>query len=195
MPTTEVGVCNLALSFLGVTRQIQSFDDGSTEAAQCKLHYTAARNALLVAHDWFFARKAAALTEVSETTHPIWPVLYQMPSDCLRPIRLTDGEQSGEAQEFSVVVVAGQRYIGAKTSGLYLEYVVLADDEASYPPGFVTALAWALAVRLAPALAHNAGLAQNAFAMYRQALAEAKLEDARSGFVSPPVSTRYKGAR
>jgi len=62
---TEVNVCNRALGRLGASG-ITALADGSTEAAQCTLHYAETRDALLREHPWRFAVKWVVLVQDEE---------------------------------------------------------------------------------------------------------------------------------
>lgn len=196
--TTEVDLCNLALSHLGITEKIGSLDDTTTQAEQCKLLYETVRDGLLTGHDWSFATKVDAPDALTTVTHPRWTTFYAYPDDCLRLRRITSDGQAGPGQEFGIfltkVEAANARVIGT-TGEAYLEYIARVADLALYPPEVTEALAWGLAVRLAPALSRNAGLAQNALVMYQRALGAAMLADAREGRITPASRNRYGEAR
>lgn len=91
MATSDVAICNLALSAVGSRSSIAALSEGSVEANSCGLHYTPALEAVLQAAHWNFARKqgTAALlkdgTVVGGTPPPApWLYEYAYPADCLQ---------------------------------------------------------------------------------------------------------------
>ncbi len=199
----EISLCNLALARIGVTERIKSFDEGSTVADLCQMTYNTVRDHLLAAHEWNFATKTITPTlakdeSQSYETHPLWPYIYEYPSDCIRILRLVHAnEASGMGCEFRVFIsaITGKQRIGATEEDLFLEYIVQITDMDLYPGDFKNALAWWLAVDLSTALSRNAALAQNAVKMFQYVFSQAILHDAREGYLKPPVSNRYKGVR
>lgn len=91
---SETGICNLALSRMGSSQQITSFQDGSTEAAQCLLFYPQTRDACLNDFPWPWTEAYVPLAEVAgpETTldraNAVWLRSYRYPSDCLKMRRI-----------------------------------------------------------------------------------------------------------
>lgn len=91
---SEVGCCNLALSRIGSTQQITSFNDGSNEAAQASLWYPQVRDSLLNDFPWPWTEAYVPLVEVAgpETTeqraNAVWYRSYRYPSDCLKMRRI-----------------------------------------------------------------------------------------------------------
>lgn len=85
---TNTDICNIALSYIG-KRQIQSLDEQSETARQCKLHYNNARQNLLRSYAWGFAKKVT-VAALLNTKYPGWEYVYAYPSECvsLRLIKL-----------------------------------------------------------------------------------------------------------
>ncbi len=84
MAVSAVRICNLALSIIGASSNLESLDENTAEAQQCKLWYDHAREQTLIAHNWNEARKRLALAAHSEDPPDgIWIFRYQYPSDCL----------------------------------------------------------------------------------------------------------------
>ena len=63
-------ICNIALSSIGQGR-IDSIDEDSEAARQCKLHYELTRKNLLSSYRWGFAERSEKLARV-DTTVPKW---------------------------------------------------------------------------------------------------------------------------
>jgi hypothetical protein len=196
--STEIALCNLALSHLGITQKITSLDpatDPSAEAEQCALLYPAARDAVLAAHEWSFATTTATLTLEEVETHPGWSYLYVCPADLLRVLRVGSGAIADRGELFAIVHVNGKVFIATEAEGAAAEYIAQVTDVKLFSPAFVAALSWRMAGDLAPALSHSANQMQGALQMYMALLGQAKQLDAVEGYAQAPTSTRYKGAR
>lgn len=85
MALNETNVCNMVLSELGGTT-ITSLTDGTENAVRCNALYAPARDAVLEAHDWRFARKQADLTKLAETPEFEFDNVFQLPNDCIRAL-------------------------------------------------------------------------------------------------------------
>jgi hypothetical protein len=97
MPS-EVDAVNTALSHLGSDAQITSISppDGSTEAGYGKRFLATARRELIELAQWRFVQKRATLTVLATNPSDRWLYAYQLPSDCIKPVRvLTDSISSG----------------------------------------------------------------------------------------------------
>lgn len=87
--SSVVEICNRALSELGTQSFIASLDEGSNEAAQCKLWYDNQRQGLLRSAPWGFARRQLVLSQIGDlypdATSPYpWLWKYAYPADCLK---------------------------------------------------------------------------------------------------------------
>lgn len=98
---SETLIGNMALTRIGSTQIIQSFDDGSNEADQLSLWYPIDRDAELTDWPWPFAHKYIALDQVSTQgipANPEWLYSYRYPSDCLSVRRIVQGTIVTNAQ-------------------------------------------------------------------------------------------------
>ena len=85
--TSDIDICNRALSRLGTRATIAALSENSTEARTAAIWYATTRDALLRAADWNFARRRVALAELG-TPPTGWAFRYALPTDCLRLLRL-----------------------------------------------------------------------------------------------------------
>src|SRR5437879_11783972 len=85
--TTVTDICNAAISHCGTRSKISSIDEGSPEANACRTHFALARDSLLRAFDWNFARITASLGALQDPPAR-WGEKYALPVDCLRLRRL-----------------------------------------------------------------------------------------------------------
>lgn len=86
---SEVDVCNMALSLLGSEASVVSISppDGSAEAGHCKRFYALARRQALEIAAFSWTKKRAAMASVTNPSD-VWAYAYQLPGDCLSPLRV-----------------------------------------------------------------------------------------------------------
>ena len=169
MSTSEVGLCNMALSHLGQDTQISSISptDGSRESGYCATFYPIARQELIESSPWSFTTTRVAL---AETTNPsvVWAYAYALPSECLKPVRvLTQGDFSsiflradrvdsypgtsddlfdeGNSANFQIE----GRVLFTQEPEAVLIYRKDVTDTGKFTPGFASALSMLLAAYLA----------------------------------------------
>jgi len=100
--TSEVNICNQALTDIGTRSTIASLTEDSQEAQACSLVYSTVRDQVLGMAFWNFARKTATLSELksapgtptnptasgnvwsSDWPAPPWLYEYAYPSDCIQ---------------------------------------------------------------------------------------------------------------
>jgi hypothetical protein len=185
---SSIDICNMALSYLGTTSSITALTDSTVEAQQCNIHYAATRDALLSAHDWQFARKELLLLASTSTVVEGFSYIYQYPTDCLTPIRMDTGATityAGTAIaytqiEFEVRNVDADRVIVANYDELTLVYTSRVTNTGLYTPGFVKALALALAAELCVAIIRDPEMEQMVRDKHNVALSEALRQDQQS---------------
>ena len=77
---SEVSICNLALTRVGEAGSITSIKppEGSVHAKVCAVLYPVSVGILLEAHDWRFATRRAALTEIQTKELHGWRGLFAL---------------------------------------------------------------------------------------------------------------------
>lgn len=164
MNATEI--CNMALSFLAKGR-INSMDEDSEEAKQCKIHYEHCRKRLLLNYPFGFARKEVKLAVLDPKSYPIigWDYLYGYPEDTLSIQFVYDEEHARRKeilrQDFAVVMNGNyDRAIATDVKEAWAE--VIADIKApeSFSEEFIDALAHMLAASMAMQLTGSANMQQ-----------------------------------
>ena len=83
MSTTEVSICNEALSQIGA-KSIISFDENTENARRCASIYESTRKALLRLHPWSFAKRRAQLAPISTYPSFGYQNAFPLPKDFLR---------------------------------------------------------------------------------------------------------------
>lgn len=83
--STDVDICNLALSLLGDSATVASLTppEGSAQAEHCAQFFPIAFAALMEAHPWSWATRRIALAPL-EIAHPGWNYSYSYPADAAR---------------------------------------------------------------------------------------------------------------
>lgn len=154
---TKVDIWNLALSHLGIDRDVVSTTDSTKEAAALRLVYDVDLDEILRGFPWSFARKEAALVSVSASPAATdeWAYSYRVPSDSVIIRRI----QSGNRQDNRTSRVPF--VLSRDSTGL----LVYTDEPAAkavytfrnvsttdYPADFVKAFSYKLAAHIAPRL-------------------------------------------
>lgn len=175
-------IANLALSHLGIGKEIANLDsDKSEEAVAIRRFFATARDATLRDFPWPFARKFAEMAKVAEPPpeNDEWAFSYRAPADSVFIRRILSGLRN-DSHESRVRFLRGQDKQGqlvytdqrdAKT-----EYTFRETDPGRFDPDFVLALSFRLAAYAAPKL--TAGdpfkLRRDAFTIYAQEISMAQ---------------------
>lgn len=153
---SEVSICNMALSHLGVAKEIANLEtESSQEAAACRRFFVEARDNTLRDYPWPFATKIADLALVEEDPNDEWQYSYRMPSDALRLNRILSGLRNDNAQSrvpYRVVRDDVGLLIYTDQEDAEIEYVMRETDPTRYPADFRMALSLRLAAYIAPRL-------------------------------------------
>ncbi len=190
--SSDIDICNLALSHIGEESGVTSIDppEGSAQSERCAIFYPIALRFLLTQQAWSFATKQKTLTEYAQNPRTQWQHCYAMPADCIRLVRLFNVEIPDfppERLERFGNFETGQNDIGqmciytniADCTALYVSDQVTTSD---FPPSFDLALSWKLASMLAGSIAtgqDGQALTQSCDKMMTMYLQEAQLHDAR----------------
>lgn len=149
-------ICNLALSHLGISKQIANIDsENSTEAKACRIFFTTVRDAILRDFAWPFATKIAELGLVEENPNDEWAYSYRMPSDCLFDRRILSGIRTDNQDSkipYKITQDATALLIFTDQSDAELEYTVREPRVNLWPSDFCIAVSFRLASYIAPML-------------------------------------------
>ena len=96
--SSEVDICNLALSRLGDDASVASINppEGSSQAEHCAQFYPIARNSMLQGHDWNFATRRETLALLSGVDTFNWSYAYARPANSLRILTVLPAASSPE---------------------------------------------------------------------------------------------------
>lgn len=172
MSTSEVEIANMALSQIGV-RSINSFDEASLAAQQCRLFYPKLRDSILTSLKWGFATRIAPLALTAEELFN-WVYIYDYPANCLKiheliPDYQTVGVDSQglrprialepytfieiEEPEYQIFNIGGDKVVACNYENARIEYTHKVTDPNLFPLNFQLALSMLLASTIVVSLA------------------------------------------
>ena len=176
MATTDVDICNRALSRLGTRATISALDENSTEARTAYIWYAATRDVLLRSHDWNFARRRVILA--GQGSAPTgWTFRYALPTDCIRLLRIASALPHRDPVRFEVAGDSTSRFVLCDEPAAEAVYTARVDDPNLYDAGFASALVDQLAAHIAYPITQKTEIAVRLAQMARAALADAMAAD------------------
>ena len=182
MNVTEI--CNMALSFINKGR-INSMDDDSTEAKQCKIHYDHCRRRLLMAYSFGFAKAVKKLAELNPKQYsvPGWKHVYAYPENTLSVHYVYDEAHAKykeeQRAEFEIIMINEfDRVIATDVDEAYAEVVHDVKEPGIYSEEFTDALAHMMAASIAFQLTGNANVQQAQMQLAQMSLEAAEYQSA-----------------
>lgn len=197
---SKVEICNLALSSLG-KENINAMTEQSAEARACNQFYNHARDTLLQAYPWGFAGRTRSLAEIANDKPGQWGHAYERPTDCLkvRWVRPEYGSaphcRLSTQEEISFPHELEGDKIYCDLSPAFLRYTFKLDDPTKYPPLFVDALAFHLAVRLAIPLTRDPKMRADAYQLAIATTGTAQMWDANEEQHSSDIDSEFVEVR
>ena len=150
--TTEIA--NLALSNLGVGKEIANLDtEQSEEAASCRRFFEDAKEATLSDMNWSFATKEAVLNLVEEEPTTEWGYSYRYPVDALLIRRIKSDlrtDTSKSRVRYIVTKDATGKLLYTDRQNAEAEYTENVKDPKFFTPEFNLALSYRLSMYIAP---------------------------------------------
>lgn len=182
---SEVDVCNRALLKIHA-RQISRLDppEDTEESQACFTVYEQLRDEVLRAHPWNFAVKLATLNKLSDAPLFDFNYAYQLPSDCLRVLKLKETDYRNRYK-----IIGNQLH--TNLDGVNIKYTKRETDTTLFDPLFVSALATRIAMELCYALAGSAERTAQLEAEYIRILREAKRRDGQEGTPDPVTAETF----
>lgn len=185
MGAEVLDIWNLAVSHLGIGKEIGDVDERTPEAQACNRFWEKARDEVLRDHDWPFAKKKAALVLVSESEdddHPDtnFDFAYRYPSDCLKVRRIDSGVRTDYRSarvSFDLMADDQGTLILTDKEEAYIEYTSTdAQNPARWHADFVMAVSYRLAAYIASRLTKGDPfkVGQVAMAFFRMSIVKAK---------------------
>lgn len=201
--SNEVEICNLALSNIR-GGSINSLNEPSVQAQQCKLKYPFMRDRCLREVSWQFNRSIKALAVVDVDIFN-WSTSYSYPVDCLKIHRLI-GKHEESTSESSVVdsqiIPIGNlrsqipyevfkfnnaKVIGCNVSNIRIDYASKVTDVNLFSDDFILALSHLLASELAiPIIGGEVGrtLRSDSLTLYDKYISAATVDDLNDRYLT-----------
>lgn len=200
MPS-KVGIANLTLSHLAISKEIANLEtENSEEARTIRRLYETAKDATLRDFPWPFATRQAvlALLEIEPTTE--WGYSYRYPSNCLYIRRILSGIRNDSRQSRAPYKIAQDDsglIIYTDQQDAEIEYTVRADNPQLYTSDFIMAFSLYLASLAAPRLTggDQFKLGDRALRLYRFEIGRAVSRAMNEEQVEEPVEAEYIRAR
>lgn len=190
-------IASMALARIGQAKQIADLDsDQSAAGITCRLFYEPARDAVLADFPWPFAERTRSLALVTDGFSNEWRYAYRYPADCLRFRRIVGHAREGAVRlPYAVGGDASGRLIltdEPTAAGVYTERVT---DTLRFPVLFESAVAWKLAVEIAPALSADPKWVTRAEQQYELALSTAETRALNESADDPNPDAEWVRAR
>lgn len=153
---SETEIANLAISHLGVGKEIQNLEtDKSEEAAACRRFYDICRDASLRDFPWPFCTRIVALGLVEEEPSSEWAFSYRYPSNAWKLRRILSGARNDDRQSrvpYKVYSDDDGQLIYTDKEEAELEFTVKETNPERFSPDFIMFLSLRLAAMIAPRL-------------------------------------------
>jgi hypothetical protein len=210
--TSDVAICNLALDAAHCRSSISAIGENSAEGQACARHYEQAKEAVLRAAHWNFARKQINLALLNDATltppQPVpqpWMYEYAYPSDCVLAYGVLpqmtnpagasingDWQPPQPQMPMARFIVAQDNDVTGNAIPVILTnvpqaqlvYTVRVSNPNLFDPMFVDALTYYLAARLAGPLT---GDKQHAMSLFQHAAAMTREAAGMNGNEGPTI--------
>lgn len=194
---SKTDVWNSALQRLG-SRRVETDTEQTAEAEALAAIWNETRLYVLAEHPWSFARTTQKLARLaSPTPETVWKYFYQLPSDIVSILRVSDDTKNFEYRKGRSISFERQAQdrIATDAEDVYLYYITDVSDMNLWTPSVRSALAWRLAYEVAYRLYESSGKVDRAEAKYRQELQIAKSHDASRSELKSINQTSWITAR
>jgi len=202
MVSTDVELCNHALSLLGESR-IENLEQDNERARICNLFYAQTRDSLLSMYQWPFAVKRVSLAMVDEENLTAYQHRYALPNDYLKMIDMiapngysvlgggryepyTNTADTWNTANVGVrYQIEGNRLL-TDMSPCIIRYTARVVVPGRFPELFVDTLVPAIAAKIAPRLSQNFELANQLSMLSSNAFLRATAELNQDALTRPP---------
>lgn len=193
VPTSDIAICNLALSHLGQS-PIVALNEANESARQLSRIYDITKDTVLRGKDWRFASVKAPLAEVADQEIPGWAYIYAYPVKCLcvRKIFYDAESQDPAPIEFETLFIPGinQKVIATNYADAYIAYTYQVIDPALFDMSFVMAFSFLLAAQVGKPLTGNDDIAKLMLQLYGSLISDAgRINDIERYIKSNPTSS------
>lgn len=153
--SSKMQIWNMAISHLGISKEIASETEQTAEAKACRRFYETTLKNVLKDHSWPFASKIATLNLISSNPNTEWAYSYRYPTDCLFFRRILSGNRNDTPATkvpYAVSQDSSATIIFTDATNAVAEYTRNITDESFFSSDFETAVSYRLAYYIAPRL-------------------------------------------
>jgi hypothetical protein len=171
--STQVEICNLALSHIRAKNRIMAFDERSPEASACRAMWTACLNTALAGFDWNFARSFSTLPPAPDgMVTPLYAYAYLYPPDCLRLRRVIPVEGDTFKVKWTIYKRpdSAGKIIGCNYDTPTAIYTQRTTDISGCDDEFTMAMSAYLAYLISAPLTGDIKIGQRALDMFRDSI-------------------------
>jgi hypothetical protein len=211
MAVSQVQICNMALAHVGAT-PIESMNERTKEASQCRLWYDSCRKQVLGAYNWGFARKRRTLACHGDDPPSSWAYRYQYPVDCVKARWISNPfDNTGIGAPFIIGNDIANEYRNASDAIPFvvefapngtkciltneqcpeLIYTFDQDEPGFFSDHYVDTLAWLMASRMAFTITGKRNIANDALKAYDYMVRNAAALDGNEGVDKPPREAEW----
>ncbi len=198
IPTSDIAICNLALSHLGQS-PIVSLTEANESARALNRIYDITRDTVLRAKDWRFASVKAPLAEISDQDIPGWEYIYAYPAKCLciRKVFYDAESQNPAPIEFETLFVPAinRKVIATNYDDAYIEYTYRIIDPALFDMSFVMAFSFLLAAQIAKPVTGNDDIAKLMLQLYGSLVSDAGRINDIEKYIKPAPTSSFEDVR
>ena len=193
-----VSICNLALTHIGSKNTVSAVfpPEKSNEARQCNKVYKDARDYVLRAHQWGFAKSQVILADLGDPPTN-WLYKYKYPNNCLLARKIVSASgRDGDPVPFEVRMDTDgiTKVILCDVEDAELVFTIRATNVASYDPMFIVALSWWVAFMLSGPLT-GGKKTKDVLGGYQTTISDAWMMDMNEGQADLPRDAEHIRAR
>ena len=177
MASSEVAICNLALTYIGDS-SITALTDNTDRARACNAHYNDCRDQVLRMHPWNSSIVRTGLAALTDSPAWEWAYQFTLPTDpyCLRIIEVENLDDREWAVEGRVIM--------SDQSTLNIKYISRITDVSEMDPLLIDVIAQKLAHTIAYRITGSVQKQSELLQTFRMTLREARMMDGQEG--APP---------
>lgn len=163
MGYSKVELANQALDHIGKDN-IATLTSNVAQARKVNAAFERTIHSVLARSHWTFARKIAALANVTNDWAERWEYKYDLPNDCINPVRLIPTVDLQRREPIPFQRLGQSLYTNQPDAKL--QYVFETDDTMAMPQQFLDACAFLLARNIAMPLTRKRSVYEDMNAMY-----------------------------
>lgn len=202
IPANPEALCKLALRHIGENTTLDTIGDDTAAGQAAGDFYQPTVREVLGAYRWPFAKRISIPTSIVETTldtpvvPDLWAFAFPYPDDCIDfhgvwpMVRYPTEDQKVEHDLFNDPGLG--RLIVCDVETPTFLFTANIDDTAQYPPTFVEALSWKLAVKFALSIRKDRAMAKDCMSAYQEALTRAFMNAAREVHLREPMAPHIR---